>query len=184
MKTEKEINNLSKFLSLILRHKPETIGIALEENGWVNTDLLLAKSNQHNHTIDLETLKVIVETNNKKRFSFSANFEKIRANQGHSLDIELGYLPTKPPAILYHGTAETNVNSILLHGLQKRNRHHVHLSQSIDTAINVGKRHGKPFIFEILSEKMYNDKFEFFVSENGVWLTENVPAEYIKEYNF
>lgn len=129
-------------------------------------------------------MKVVVETNNKKRFSFSNNFEKIRANQGHSLDIELGYSPTKPPRILYHGTAERNVNSILLHGLDKRNRHHVHLSQDIETAINVGKRHGKPFVFEILSEKMYNDKLEFFVSENGVWLTENVSNEYLKEYNF
>lgn len=184
MKTEKEINNLSKFLSLILRHKPETIGIELDENGWVNTNILLEKYNQHSHKIDFETLKFIVETNNKKRFSFSDNFEKIRANQGHSLDIELGYLATKPPRILYHGTAEKNVNSILLHGLDKRNRHHVHLSQDIETAINVGKRHGKPFIFEILSEKMSNNKFEFFVSENGVWLTENVPVKYIKEYTF
>lgn len=181
MKTEKEINNLSKFLSLILRHKPETIGIELDENGWVNTNILLEKSNQHNYKIDFETLKIIVETNNKKRFSFSDNFEKIRANQGHSLNIELGYLPTKPPRILYHGTAERNVNSILLNGLDKRNRHHVHLSQNIETAINVGKRHGKPFVFEILSEKMYNDKFEFFVSENGVWLTEKVPTIYILE---
>jgi putative RNA 2'-phosphotransferase len=184
MKTEKEINNLSKFLSLILRHKPEVIGIQLDENGWVSTKLLLQKCNQHNHKIDFETLKIIVETNNKKRFSFSVNFEKIRANQGHSLNIELGYLPTKPPRILYHGTAERNVNSILLYGLDKRNRHHVHLSQDIETAINVGKRYGIPFVFEIFSEKMYNDKFEFFVSENGVWLTENVPAKYIKEYSY
>ena len=179
MKTENEINNLSKFLSLILRHKPETIGIELDENGWVNTNLLLEKSNQYNNKIDFETLKIIVETNNKKRFNFSENFEKIRANQGHSLDIELGYLPTKPPRILYHGTAERNVNSILLYGLDKQNRHHVHLSQDIETAVNVGKRHGKPFVFEILSEKMYNDKFEFFVSENGVWLTEKVPTIYV-----
>jgi putative RNA 2'-phosphotransferase len=184
MKTEKEINNLSKFLSLILRHKPETIGIELDENGWVNTNILLEKSNQYNHKIDFETLKIIVETNNKKRFSFSDNFEKIRANQGHSLDIELGYLPTKPPRILYHGTAEKNVNSILLHGLDKQNRHHVHLSQDIETAINVGKRHGKPFVFEIHSEKMYNDKFEFFVSENGVWLTGKVPTTYIVKKSF
>jgi putative RNA 2'-phosphotransferase len=184
MKTEKEINNLSKFLSLILRHKPETIGIELDENGWVNTNLLLEKSNQNNRKIDFETLKIIVETNNKNRFSFSENFEKIRANQGHSLDIDLGYLPTKPPRILYHGTAERNVNSILLHGLDKRNRHHVHLSQDIETAINVGKRHGKPIVFEILSEKMYNDKFEFFVSENGVWLTGKVPTMYILKKSF
>ena len=184
MKTEKEINNLSKFLSLILRHKPETIGIELDENGWINTDLLLAKSIQHNYKIDLETLKIIVETNNKKRFSFSDDFAKIRANQGHSLDIELGYLPTKPPRILYHGTAEKNLNSILLHGLEKRDRHHVHLSQDIETAINVGKRHGKPIVLEILSEKMYNNKFDFFLSENGVWLVEKVPTIYIKEQCF
>ena len=184
MKIEKEINNLSKFLSLILRHKPETIGLKLDENGWVNTSYLLEKCSQHKHKIDFETLKIIVETNNKKRFSFSDNFKKIRANQGHSVDIQLGYLPTKPPRILYHGTTERNVNSILLNGLEKRNRHHVHLSQDVETAINVGKRHGKPFVFEIFSEIMYDNKFKFFISENGVWLTESVPAEYLKEYNF
>ncbi|ELI6456075.1 RNA 2'-phosphotransferase [Flavobacterium psychrophilum] len=184
MKTEKEINNLSKFFSLILRHKPETIGIKLDENGWVNTTVLLEKSNQHGHKIDFETLKIIVETNNKKRFSFSDDFEKIRANQGHSLDIELGYLPTKPPKILFHGTAEKNINSIKLNGLEKRNRHHVHLSQDIETALNVGKRHGKPIVLEIHSEEMYNHKFDFFLSENGVWLTEKVPTIYIKEQSF
>ncbi len=181
MKTEKEINNLSKFLSLILRHKPQSINIELDPKGWVNTFELIDKCNQNGYKIDFETLKIIVKTNNKKRFIFSENSEKIRANQGHSLNIELGYLPTKPPRILYHGTAERNLNSILLNGLDKRNRHHVHLSQDIETALNVGKRHGIPIVLEILSDEMYNDKFEFFVSENGIWLTEKVPTIYILE---
>jgi putative RNA 2'-phosphotransferase len=183
MKNEKKINNLSKFLSLILRHKPETINIKLHDNGWVNTNMLITKCNQKGYEIDFDILKIIVDTNNKKRFSFSDNFENIRANQGHSLKIELGYLPTKPPKILYHGTAQKNVNSILLNGLAKRNRHHVHLSNDLETAINVGKRHGEPYVFKVLSEKMYEDKNVFYLSENGVWLTEEVPSNYLVEYN-
>jgi putative RNA 2'-phosphotransferase len=179
MKSEKEINHLSKFLSLILRHKPETIGLTLEENGYVKTDLLLEKCNEHGVSIDFDTLKIVVVTNQKKRFSFSEDFKKIRANQGHSLTIELGYEPQKPPRVLYHGTAEANKDSILKQGIEKRNRHHVHLSHEIETAMNVGKRHGKPIIFEVQSGKMFEDGCAFFQSENGVWLTEFVPSQYI-----
>uniref|UniRef100_UPI0040499E1C RNA 2'-phosphotransferase n=1 Tax=Flavobacterium sp. TaxID=239 RepID=UPI0040499E1C len=179
MKSEKEINHLSKFLSLILRHKPETIGLTLEENGYVNTELLLEKCNEHGVSIDFETLKYVVETNNKKRFGFSEDFLKIRANQGHSTAIDLGLTPVQPPQILYHGTAEANKNSILQQGIEKRNRHHVHLSQDKETAHNVGKRHGKPIIFEVQASKMFEDGYAFYQSENGVWLTENVPARYL-----
>jgi putative RNA 2'-phosphotransferase len=179
MTSEKEINHLSKFLSLILRHKPETIGLSLQENGWVNATELIEKCNQHGYEFDFDKLKIVVETNQKKRFSFSEDFKKIRANQGHSLTIELGYEPQKPPRVLYHGTAEANKDSILKQGIEKRNRHHVHLSHEIETAMNVGKRHGKPIIFEVQAGNMFEDGCVFYQSENGVWLTEFVPSQYI-----
>ena len=179
MKSEKEINHLSKFLSLVLRHKPETIGLTLEENGYVKTDLLLEKCNEHGVSIDFETLKYVVKTNNKKRFGFSEDYDKIRANQGHSTAIDLGLTPIQPPPILYHGTAEANKDSILQQGIEKRNRHHVHLSQDKETAHNVGQRHGKPIIFEVEAGKMFEDGCVFYQSENGVWLTEFVPASFL-----
>ena len=182
MINEKENTKISKFLSLVLRHKPEAINIELDENGWVEVELLIEKAKKAGYDIDLNILKHIVETNNKKRFSFNTTLDKIRANQGHSLKIELGYSTQKPPEILYHGTGIKNLSSILKTGLQKRNRHHVHLSNDIDTAINVGKRHGEPFVFKVLSEKMFEDNFDFYLSENGVWLTDDVPPLYLQKF--
>ncbi|NEU06908.1 RNA 2'-phosphotransferase [Flavihumibacter sp. R14] len=178
--SEKEIKHISKFLSFVLRHKPETIGIELDLNGWTDVDLLIERSNNFGVKLDIETLKHIVETNSKKRFAFNNTLDRIRASQGHSIDIELGYTNQRPPEILYHGTSKTNVQSILDTGLEKRNRQHVHLSSDIETAIKVGQRHGKPFVFKVFAEQMYNDKFEFFISDNGVWLTDNVPTKYFK----
>lgn len=180
MISEKQVTHISKFLSLVLRHQPETIGIELDQNGWADVDLLIKKSNNYGVEFDIEILKHIVETNSKKRFAFNEGFDRIRASQGHSIDIELGYTNQKPPEILYHGTGEKSVQSIFDTGLEKRNRQHVHLSSDIETAIKVGQRHGKPFVFIVLSEQMYNDKFEFFISDNGVWLTDNVPTKYLK----
>jgi putative RNA 2'-phosphotransferase len=180
MLSEKEITKISKFLSLVLRHQPETIGIKLDENGWVDVDELLKKSGVAGVKLDFETLKHIVATNNKKRFAFNDISDKIRASQGHSIAIELGCEPQVPPEILYHGTAISNVNSILSAGLEKRQRQHVHLSKDTETAIKVGSRHGKPVIFEVASLQMHNDGFKFFLSENGVWLTDLVPARYLK----
>jgi putative RNA 2'-phosphotransferase len=177
----KEEIKSSKFLSLVLRHQPETIGISLDEYGWTDTQLLIEKMNQRGFNIDLNALKHIVETNSKKRFAFNETFDKIRANQGHSVDVELGYISKKPPAILYHGTGEKSVNAILETGLEKRERNQVHLSADIETAIKVGQRHGKPFVFEVLAGQMFYDNFEFFISDNGVWLTDNVPAKYLKQ---
>jgi len=171
---------ISKFLSLVLRHKPETINIQLDPNGWTDVDALLEKTNTYGMKLDKETLIHIVATNSKKRFALNESFDKIRANQGHSVDIQLGYTSQKPPEILYHGTGEKSVPSILETGLEKRSRQHVHLSSDIETAFNVGQRHGKPYVFKVLAGKMYTDKFEFFLSDNGVWLTENVPAKYLK----
>ncbi len=181
MISEKQIANISKFLSLVLRHQPETIGIQLDQNGWTDITELIAKSNGYGIQFDRETLNHIVETNSKKRFAINDTNDKIRASQGHSIEIELGYTNQIPPELLFHGTAVKFVKSILDTGLEKRNRQHVHLSADIETAIKVGQRHGNPIVFKILAEQMYNDKFEFFISDNGVWLTDNVPTKYLKQ---
>jgi len=180
MISEKQITHISKFLSLVLRHQPETIGIKLDQNGWTDVDTLLKKSNSYGIKLDNETLKHIVETNSKKRFAFNDTRDKIRASQGHSVEIELGYTNQKPPEILFHGTGEKSVQSILETGLEKRNRQHVHLSSDFETAIKVAERHGKPFVFKVLAERMYNDNFHFFISDNGVWLTDKVPTIYLR----
>lgn len=180
MLSEKETKRISKFLSYVLRHHPELIGISLDEKGWTAVDLLLEKTNAFGIQINFEILNDIVATNNKRRFTFNENFELIRASQGHSVNIDLGYLPQKPPAILYHGTALKNAESILKNGIHKQERQHVHLSATIQTAIQVGQRHGKPYVFTVLSEEMYNDQYKFFLSENNVWLTDFVPAKYLR----
>jgi len=180
MISEKENIRISKFLSLILRHKPEAIGIELDENGWTDVKLLVEKVNKANFTLTLEILKHIVETNSKKRFVFNDTLDKIRANQGHSVKVVLGYEVKSPPEILFHGTAEKFRKSILEKGILKKERHHVHLSADMETAVKVESRHGKPFVFEVLSGKMFSDKYNFYLSENGVWLTDYVPAEYLK----
>lgn len=180
MITDKELTHISKFLSLVLRHQPETIGIQLDQNGWTDVAELIEKASHHGMKFDRETLNHIVETNPKKRFAFNNTLERIRASQGHSVEIELGYTNQKPPEILFHGTGEKSVQSILNAGLEKRSRQHVHLSSNLETAIKVGQRHGKPFVFKVLAEQMYKDNFQFFLSDNGVWLTDHVPAKYLK----
>lgn len=172
---------VSKFLSLVLRHQPETIGIELNKNGWTAIDELIEKTNLHGIRLDRETLNHIVATNPKKRFAFNDTLDKIRASQGHSIEIELGYTNQKPPEILFHGTGEKSVQSILDTGLERQSRQHVHLSSDMETALKVGQRHGKPFIFKVLAGQMYNDGFEFVISDNGVWLTDNVPTKYLKQ---
>lgn len=179
-----KMEKLGKFLSLILRHKPETIGINLDKNGWANVDDLIRGINKRSHfNIDKKALNLIVETNNKKRYIFNNDKTKIRANQGHSIKINLNLKKTIPPSKLYHGTIENRLRSINSSGLNKGKRHHVHLSSTISTAINVGKRRGKPVVLEIDSKKMHKDKYEFFISENEVYLTDNVPSKYIKIIN-
>jgi len=180
MISEKQITQISKFLSLVLRHQPETIGIQLDQNGWTDVKDLIEKANDNGIKFDRETLNHIVVTNAKKRFAFNETLDKIRASQGHSIALELGYTNQKPPKILYHGTGEKSVQSIVDTGLEKRSRQHVHLSSDIETAIKVGQRHGKPFVFKVFAEQMYYDNFQFFISDNGVWLTDNVPTKYLK----
>ena len=183
MSNTKEEKRISKFLSFVLRHNPDHIGIRLDENGWTDAKVLVERVNAHNIPLTFELLKYIVETNSKKRFAFDESFEKIRASQGHSVDVDLGYAAQKPPAILYHGTAERSVNAILEQGLQKQGRTHVHLSLDVGTAKNVGQRHGKVAVLIVFAGEMHERGFEFFLSENGVWLTDRVPAEFLKEHN-
>ena len=179
MLSEKETTRISRFLSLVLRHQPEVIGVELDPNGWTNVQDLIERANLHGTRIDRETLNHIVETNPKKRFAFNEDGEMIRASQGHSIDVDLGYQNEQPPEFLYHGTGETSVASILKSGIEKRSRQHVHLSKDLETALMVGKRHGKPVVFKVHSEQMHFDQYPFFLSENGVWLTDHVPAKYL-----
>ena len=169
----------SKFLSLILRHKPETIGITLDSEGWVGVDVLLRALNKHsNDSWDRKKLDNIVENNDKKRFVID-KLNRIRASQGHSIEINIKYDEVVPNGDLYHGTVNKFVDSIYKEGLKKMNRHHVHLSSDLQTAEKVGSRRGKPVILKIDAQKMYNDGFIFYISDNGVWLTNNVPPQYI-----
>ena len=176
---EKNKKTISKFLSLILRHKPEEIGLNLDENGWANMEDLIQKSARKNIRFSFTDLEEIVTTNDKQRFIFNKEKTNIRANQGHSIEIDLALDPIAPLNFLYHGTAEKNLSSILENGIQKMNRQHVHLSQEKDTATKVGSRHGKPIILIIQSGKMYEDGLHFYKSDNNVWLTDFVDKKYI-----
>lgn len=181
MLKEKQITRLSKFLSLVLRHRPEVLGIELDENGWTSIDDLLKKLATTDKKMSIETLQYVVANNSKKRFAFNDALTMIRANQGHSVKVELDYQPIKPPKILYHGTAQKFIGNIFREGLKKRQRHHVHLSADLKTASMVGKRHGELVILEVLSQKMYEQKMDFFLSENDVWLTDHVPVEFLRK---
>jgi putative RNA 2'-phosphotransferase len=174
---EKNLKSTSKFLSLVLRHKPEEIGLVLDENGWASVDELIEKINAKGNKIDIDLLNEIVETNDKKRFAFNDDKTKIRASQGHSIEIDLQ--PSLPPDVLYHGTASRFVESILKEGLTKQQRQHVHLSEKLETATAVGARHGKPTILIIDAKQMHEDGFLFYKSENNVWLTDCVGVKYI-----
>lgn len=180
MSNEKQLLTVSKFLSLVLRHKPETIGIQLDENGWADVEVLIEKAGIYGMFFDRELLKEVVTTNSKKRFAFNSSMNKIRASQGHSITVDLGYSHQKPPEILYHGTGEQSIPSILSTGLEKRSRQHVHLSTDMGTAMKVGQRHGRPFIFKVLAGQMYTDDFVFYLSDNGIWLTDHVPTKYLE----
>jgi putative RNA 2'-phosphotransferase len=169
----------SKFLSLVLRHKPNQIGINLDPAGWVRVDELLKACQDHGFNITRADLDEVVKTNDKKRFAFSDDGQLIRANQGHSVKVDLGYQPLVPPEILYHGTADRFLSSIKEIGLVKGKRHHVHLSEDLNTAMKVGKRHGQVVVLTVQSRLMHRDGFVFFKSENGVWLTDHVPVSYL-----
>lgn len=174
---------LSKLLSFILRHKPEHIGLQLDPQGWASVEELLSKLNASGTSIDRATLEEIVATNNKKRFAFSDDQTLIRASQGHSIEINLQLQPSQPPDTLYHGTAEKYFESIMAQGLKKQNRQHVHLSSELSTAKAVGSRHGKPVVLLVNAKQMNIDGHVFYLSDNGVWLTEEVPVVYLNPYS-
>jgi putative RNA 2'-phosphotransferase len=169
----------SKFISLILRHKPETIGISLDEHGWANVDELIAGVNK-THLMDMNLLEKIVAEDEKQRYSFNEDKNLIRANQGHSIHVDVELEKKTPPDILWHGTGEKYVASIDSMGLIPKSRLYVHLSSDYDTAIKVGSRHGKPYVYQVEAKKMSDDGFDFLISVNGVWLTKTVPIEYLK----
>ena len=172
------LKETSKFISLILRHKPETIGITLDEHGWANVDELI-EGIAKTHPIDMAILEQIVAEDEKQRYSFNEDKTLIRANQGHSIPVDVELEEKQPPEILYHGTGEKYVSSINEQGLIPKSRLYVHLSGDEETARKVGQRHGKPVIYKVKSGEMYNDGYKFFRSVNGVWLTKSVPVKYL-----
>lgn len=176
---DKRLIQTSKFLSLVLRHKPERIRLKLDRNGWADVEELIAKARQAGVQLDKEILRQVVAQNDKKRFAFNEEATRIRASQGHSISIDLDLTLVIPPENLYHGTATRFLGSIKAEGLLPRGRHHVHLSGDEKTARSVGKRHGKPVVLVIKSGEMAKQGFKFYQSANGVWLTDKVPVEYI-----
>ena len=175
-----DLVRLSKFLSLVLRHEPERIGVTLDANGWVAVDELLAAAARAGNPITRERLDEVVATNDKKRFAFSPDGSLIRASQGHSVEVDLGLTPAVPPELLFHGTATRFIDSIRAEGLRSQSRQHVHLSPDEETAVKVGQRHGKPVVLFVKAGAMHRDGHVFYRSENGVWLTAAVPPGYLE----
>ena len=174
------LTDTSKFLSLILRHKPETIGIKLDEHGWADVSELISGISK-TRPFDMKMLEEIVRTDNKQRYSFNKDKTLIRANQGHSISVDVELEKKTPPEFLYHGTGEKFVSSIDKEGLLSKSRLYVHLSKDTETAVKVGSRHGKPVVYRVAAGKMADEGCEFFLSVNGVWLTKAVPAEYLSK---
>ena len=175
---QQNLTKTSKFISLILRHKPEAIGITLDEHGWANVDDLIEGVSK-TQPLDMAMLEQIVAEDEKQRYSFNEDKTLIRANQGHSIPVDVELEEKQPPKILYHGTGEKFVSSINEQGLIPKSRLYVHLSPDEATALKVGQRHGKPVIYKVRSGDMYKDGFKFFCSVNGVWLTKEVPVKYL-----
>ena len=171
----KQLKKLSRKLSKVLRHSPESIGLILDNNGWADIAELLKCLGRD---VTIEDILYVIENNDKKRFELSQN-NKIRACQGHSINIDLNLEPIVPPDILYHGTSENTVPYIKDTGILKMNRHYVHLSVNIETAINVGQRHGNPIVLSIDTKKMHENGIQFYISKNGVWLTDFIHKNYI-----
>ena len=175
------LQSIRRYISLILIHKPEVIGIALDEHGWANVNELITKINDNSDIREFNraALEYIVKTDNKQRYSFNDDKTLIRANQGHSIPVDVELIEKEPPCILYHGTGEKYVTSIDQNGLVPKSRLYVHLSKDVETAKAVGKRHGKEVVYSINSEQMYKDGYKFYLSKNGVWLTKKVPVKYL-----
>lgn len=177
---EKSLVKRSKYLARHLRHQPEALGLTLDPGGWVAVDALLAAMRRHGIELSRAQLDEIVARNNKQRFSFDETGTRIRANQGHSIPVDLQLAPATPPDALYHGTSKATIGPILREGLQKMRRQHVHLSRDKATAIKVGSRHGAPIVLLVDAAAMARDGYQFFLSDNGVWLTDHVPPQYLR----
>lgn len=176
---KQQLKKVSKSLSYVLRHRPDSVGLELQAGGWIAVDELITAFERAGKRLSLELLEVVVAENDKQRFEFSDDRTKIRSRQGHSVEIDLGYQPATPPDLLYHGTATRNLESIRQQGLIKGGRHHVHMSTNRQTMLAVAQRHGKPVLLAIDSIRMLADGFAFFVTGNDVWLTDHVPPKYL-----
>jgi putative RNA 2'-phosphotransferase len=172
--------SISKLLSLVLRHEPGRIGLTLDANGWADVDDLIRRVSAHGPPLDRELLARIVAESDKQRFALSPDGRSIRANQGHSVEVDLALEPSVPPPLLFHGTAVNAVASIRAQGLVPGSRQHVHLSRDSETAMKVGSRHGKPVVLTVLAQDLSAIGHTFYVSANGVWLTEHVPPQYLR----
>jgi len=179
----KRLNRIGRLIIYALRHKPEELNITLDDQGWVGVNTLLDALKNKDKEITREELEYLVSTSDKQRFALDKSGERIRASQGHSISVNLGYKPKAPPKYLYHGTNEESFENILETGVQKMQRHHAHLSEDLDTAVSVGKRRGRFIILRIQSGKMQEDGYAFYLSDNNVWLTDNVPTQYISVYS-
>ena len=177
---EKSLVKRSRYLARHLRHQPEALGLTLEPGGWVAVDALLATMRRHGVELSRAELEEIVARNNKQRFSFDETGTRIRANQGHSIPVDLQLASVTPPDALYHGTSKAMVRPILREGLQKMRRQHVHLSRDKATAIKVGSRHGAPVVLLVDAAAMARDGYQFYLSDNGVWLTDHAPPRYLR----
>ncbi|HFG9475565.1 TPA: RNA 2'-phosphotransferase [Clostridioides difficile] len=180
VKSMSKKDKLSIFISLILRHKPETIGIKLDDYGYADVNELIEKINNTGRNINIEILEQIVKEDNKQRYSFNDDRSKIRANQGHSINVNVELRELEPPKYLYHGTATRFLDNIKNEGIIKQSRLYAHLSRDIDIAVKVGKRHGTPVILKINTGKMYENGYKFYLSENNVWLCEYIPFKYVE----
>jgi len=180
MKTTTELVSVSKFLSLVLRHQPQKIGLELDAAGWASVDELLRLSAAAGRSFSRDDLVDVVTTNDKQRFALSEDGQRIRANQGHTIELELDLPVLAPPDALFHGTATRFLDAILREGLSRRARHHVHLSADRDTAIAVGRRYGTPVLLRIDARRMHEDGHPFRRSANGVWLADEVPTTYLE----
>ncbi len=176
---KKSTARASRFLSYVLRHHPESVGLQLDSEGWVEVDALLIALKRHGRGMSRVILEQIVASNDKQRFCFSSDGARIRANQGHSVKVDLGLAPASPPSLLYHGTVQGFLDQILAQGLKPIQRHHVHLSSDRETARKVGARRGRPVILEVRARAMEEAGHPFFCSENGVWLTDLVPPDFL-----
>jgi putative RNA 2'-phosphotransferase len=172
---------ISKFISLVLRHSPETIHLNMDENGWVNIQELIDNANKYkNMHLTLDLVKIVVKTNDKQRYIISGDGKMIRANQGHSINVDLKLECKTPPDILFHGTTTRFLDSIMKDGLKPMKRQYVHLSLTEEIALAVGKRHGKPIVLYIDTKNMHEEGYKFYLSENNIWLAKEVPVKYIK----